>query len=115
MTVIAEKMRRDCAIGFVLATDLAYYLASKGMPFREAHEVTGKLVRRCEDRGTTLEELELAELREFSPVFSADVKSWLTLESSVKKRASTGGTAPAEVKKQIARLKKALGAMPRKR
>jgi len=103
-----ERMREACAGGFLLATDAADYLASKGMPFREAHEVVGNLVRHCEDEGVLLEEMELAELRKFSALFEDDIKDWLSLAAAVNRRDIRGGTAKNQVLFQITRLKELL-------
>jgi argininosuccinate lyase len=107
-TVDGERMRAAAERGFVLATDVADYLAAKGLPFREAHEVAGKLVRSCEDHDRRLEDLSLAELRKFSARFGADVKDWLSLDAAIDRRDVVGGTARRQVNKQIARLKKLL-------
>ncbi len=108
MKIDAERMRRACSTGFVLATDLADYLAGRGVPFRDAHEVSGKLVRHCEERGVGLEDLSLSELRSFSGAFEEDVKDWLSLEASVNRRSLVGGAATSEVARQIQRLKTVL-------
>ena len=108
MKVNPERMRRACATGFVLATDLADYLAARGVPFRRAHAIVGKMVRYCEDHDQSLESLPLERMQKFSPVFRADVKGWLTLEAAVQKRGTVGGTAPAQVKKQLARWRRLL-------
>jgi len=92
-----ERMRAAAAANFSLATDYADYLVRKGLPFREAHGVVGKMVRACEDRGISVESLSLDELRAFSPLFAEDALG-ITLESSVASRDVPGGTAPARVK-----------------
>lgn len=102
-------MKAATAQGFLLATDLAEYLVSKNVPFREAHEISGKLVRHCLLNNTTLESLSLNELREFSKSFGPDVRSWLDVEAAINKRSSVGGTAAARVKKEIGEAKKMLG------
>jgi argininosuccinate lyase len=104
-----ERMRRAADTGFVLATDVADYLAAKGLPFRDAHEVSGRLVRHCEEKNLKLEDLTLPELKKFSPLFGKDVKARLTLDAAVARRAVIGGTAKAQVERQIKRLKKLLG------
>jgi argininosuccinate lyase len=106
MKVRREKMKEAAATGFMLATDLADYLVRKGMPFRDAHEIVGKMVRRNEEEGRRLEDLGLDEMQKFSGLFDKDVKKWLSLEASVRRRNIIGGTAPAQVKKQLKRLKK---------
>jgi argininosuccinate lyase len=87
---------------------LADYLVRKGMPFREAHEVVARAVRAAEKLGKDLSELSLDTLREFAPSIEQDVFGALTLEGSVAARAHIGGTAPAQVRAQVARWMKAL-------
>lgn len=108
MEVDEEKMLASARTGFILATDLADYLAAKGMPFRQAHEVVGKIVRFCEKEGKTLEELDLKKLRSFSELFQSDVKKWVSIEGALKRRDVLGGTAPRQVSRQIRRLKNLL-------
>ncbi|HUT54515.1 MAG TPA: argininosuccinate lyase [bacterium] len=103
-----ERMRKAADSGFVLATDVADYLAEKGLPFRDAHEVAGKMVRQCEEKSLRIEELSLAELKKFSPLFAKDVKGWLTLDAAVARRDIAGGTAKKQVERQLKRLKKLL-------
>ncbi|MFO7275338.1 MAG: argininosuccinate lyase, partial [Bacillota bacterium] len=95
---MAQAVRRD----FSNATDMADYLAKKGMPFRQAHEVVGRLVLYCIERGKYLADCTLEELKEFSPLFEADVYEAIAPETCVNLRTSQGGTAPAEVERQIA-------------
>jgi argininosuccinate lyase len=108
-----ENMRRAAAEGFATATDLADYLVRKGMPFREAHEVVARAVRAAEKLGKDLSELPLASLKEFAHEIEQDVFAALTLEGSVAARAHVGGTAPHQVRAQVAawktQLAKALG------
>jgi len=104
-----ERMREAAKTGFVLATDVADYLAGKGMPFREAHEVVGKMVRSCEESGRGLEDLSLEELQGFSDLFGADVSDWISLDAAVTRRDVIGGTAPPRVAARIEALKKELG------
>ena len=100
-----EAMRQAALKGFATATDLADYLVRKGMPFRDAHEVVGKAVARCVERGIDLAELSLEELRGFSPAIDEDVFQYLTLEGSVAARDHFGGTAPNQVRQAIARAR----------
>jgi argininosuccinate lyase len=109
MKVNKENMEKSAKTGFVLATDLADYLATKGMPFREAHEVTGKMVRDCEDSDRGLEDLSLDELKKYSDLIEKDISNWLSLQAAVDRRDITGGTATGQVKKQIERVKKTIG------
>lgn len=96
-----EVMRRAAAAGFSLATDLADYLARKGLPFREAHAVVGRIVRHLHESGEELESLSLQELQVFSELFAADALDLLTVEQAVASRTSYGGTAPSAVRAQI--------------
>jgi len=104
-----ERMREQAGKGFSLATDLADYLAKKGLPFRKAHEVVGKLVAYCLDKGKDLTELSLKEFKEFSPLFEEDVLSLMSLEGSVNSRDVIGGTSLRRVKEEIERIKREEG------
>jgi argininosuccinate lyase len=95
--------------GFMTATDLADYLVTKGMPFRQAHSVVGKVVAHCLAQGKTLMELKLDELQQFARVIENDVFACLTVEGSVASRRSIGGTAPERVAEALARAEEALG------
>src|SRR2546428_5215233 len=101
LTFRADPMRRAAGEHFSTATDLADYLVRKGLPFRQAHEVVGRVVRHALDEGKALEDLTLAELRNFSPLFDGDVKDAITVEASLRARAATGGTAPAAVRPSL--------------
>ena len=91
--------------GFSTATDLADYLVRRGLAFRDAHEVVGKAVRFAGEKDCDLADLPLAELQSFSNKIEADVFDVLTLEGSAASRDHLGGTAPAQVRKQIRRLR----------
>jgi argininosuccinate lyase len=109
MTVNAEAMKQAAASGYATATDLADWLVREaGVPFRDAHHVTGKAVAMAEARKIGLEELPLKELQKLNAAITADVFQVLSVENSVKSRISYGGTAPQEVKKQIRAWKKRL-------
>ncbi len=108
ITVNKEAMRAAAAEGHATATDLADYLVRKGVPFREAHEAVAQAVRFAETRGTTLGELQLADLQQFSKLVTKEVFEALTLEGSLKSRSHIGGTAPARVKAAIAKARKSL-------
>jgi argininosuccinate lyase len=99
--VHSASMRRAAEGGFTNATDAADYLAKKGLPFREAHEVAGKLVRFCIENGKTLLELSLADYKKFSPLFENDILEALSLEAVVNRRTSRGGTAAKSVELQL--------------
>lgn len=109
ITVKAEAMRSAALQGYATATDLADYLVKKGLPFRDAHEAVAHAVRACDVKGCDLAELSLEELRTFSPLIEQDVFEVLTLEGSVNARDHVGGTAPAQVRAAIARLRTQLG------
>ena len=100
-----DKMADAAGGAFSTATDVAEYLVGKGLPFRDAHEVTGKLVAYCIDKGVDLTGLTLAEFMIFSDLFGPDVKKRLSAEASVRSRASEGGTAPSEVKRALKRAR----------
>ncbi len=102
-----EAMARAAAGGFSLATDLADYLAKKGVPFREAHRVVGSLVRRLAEEGRDLESLTLEELKAAHPAFAADALKLLNLKGAVASRTSYGGTAPEAVRRQLEEAKTA--------
>jgi argininosuccinate lyase len=109
VSVDAASMRAAAAQGFATATDLADYLVKKGLPFREAHEVVARAVRRAAERGVDLSELPLAELQGFSALIDADALEKLTLEGSLSARDHIGGTAPSQVRRAIAQARKDLG------
>jgi argininosuccinate lyase len=90
--------------GFSLATDMAEWLVREGVPFREAHEVTGAAVRRCEELGCDLRELTDSQLAEVSAYLTPEVRDVLTVEGSVGSRTGRGGTAPERVREQLAEL-----------
>ena len=103
LTVDAEAMRRVAMTGFSTATDLADWIVRKlDVPFREAHHITGRLVKLAESEGCDLAELPLAEMQKIEPRISKDVFSVLTVEKSVASRTSFGGTAPTNVRRAIA-------------
>jgi argininosuccinate lyase len=101
-----EHMRTAAESDFSLATELADYLAMQGVPFRQAHETAGRVVRFCEEQGKTFADLDLATLRRFSRSFQEDVLKRLSVDQALKARNLPGGTAPTNVKKVIRREKK---------
>ena len=96
-----ERMRQAVRGDFSNATDMADYLVRKGMPFRQAHEVVGRVVQYCLKQGMTLEEMDVEQLRAFSDLFDADAVQVLQPEAVLEARRSHGGTAPEAVKHQI--------------
>lgn len=113
LKVNEERMLAAARGDFSTATDLADYLARRGLPFREAHAVVGRLVQQCLAAGKTLEDLTLEELQAASPLFGADAMAALTVEASVAARTSRGGTAPAQVAAALARAEEFLAARRR--
>ena len=101
--------------GFLTATDMADYLAKKGVPFRSAHEITGKTVAYCIKNGKNLQNITFQELKNISPRFDKDVFEHIKLTSSVQKKNTYGGTAKKQVEFQITRLAKKLGNKPKLR
>jgi argininosuccinate lyase len=99
------RMLQATQKGYLNATELADYLVTKGMPFRSAHEVTGKVVRLAIGGSKGIEELELKELRRFSKLIGKDVYPALAVESCISRRDSYGGTSKKMVKVQMAKLK----------
>jgi argininosuccinate lyase len=103
-----EKMSHALKGDFSNATDLADDLAAKGLPFREAHEIVGKTVRWCLENRRTLESLSLAELKQFSPLFTDSTLALLPHDAVMKARTSSGGAAPSAVRQQLALARKTL-------
>lgn len=101
MTVNGERMRAGARGGFMVATDLADHLAARGVPFRDAHEVVGRIVLLCEREGRTLQDLTLEELRAASPAFAADALEAIDIDAVVARRVSAGGTGHEAVRAQI--------------
>ncbi len=107
-----DKMRQACSEGYLNATDVADYLAKKGLPFRDAHEVVGKVVKYAIDQGLRLEELSLPQWQEFSPLFESDILEMVQIEACIAARASQGGTAPAQVREAVKRSRELLDKFP---
>lgn len=103
-----DQMKKALSAGFVLATDLADYLAAKGVPFRSAHRISGEIVAYCQGKGQELKDLKLEELKRFDKAFAQDVFHWLDELHAVDRRTSTGGTARKNVRRELARADKAL-------
>jgi argininosuccinate lyase len=105
-----ERMRAAAELGYATATDLADWLVREaGAPFREAHHITGAAVKLAEARGVALDQLSLAELQKIDARIDARVYQALSVDASVAARASYGGTAPDEVRRQVAAARRALG------
>ncbi|MBR5182592.1 MAG: argininosuccinate lyase [Clostridiales bacterium] len=101
MTIRKDNMEAAALKGFTNATDLADYLVKKGLPFRETHAISGKLVHYCIENNTSLEKLPLETLKEFSPAFEEDVYDAISLKTCVEGRSLIGGPAPETVKKYL--------------
>ena len=107
LTINAARMRAaiDPAM---LATDLAEYLVRKGVPFREAHELTGQAVRHAIEQSTTLDQLSLADFKALSSVFEADVSQVFDISTSIARKNASGGTAPEAVRQQLTKAREIL-------
>ena len=109
-TFRTERMRAAAELGYATATDLADWLVrAAGIPFREAHHITGAAVKLAESRGVALDALPLADLQEIDGRIGEGVFAALSVDASVAARASHGGTAPVEVMKRVAEARAALG------
>jgi argininosuccinate lyase len=106
MRVRPKRMEQAAASGYLNATELADYLVSKKLPFREAHEIVGKIIVRASELGLPLESVPLRDYQNFSPLFADDLYGWLDLKKAVSRRKEPGGTAPATVRRAIANLRK---------
>ena len=100
-----DNMYKAASRGFLNATDCADYLTKKGLPFRDAYKVSGKLVYYCTEHDKTLETLGIEELRQFSPLFGEDVYAALSLDTCVRQRKSFGGPSPEQTAMQLDALK----------
>jgi argininosuccinate lyase len=96
-----ERMEQAASDPNLLATDLAEYLVKKGMPFREAHEIVGKLVADATEKGTKLNAVALANLKKLSPLFDVDVADVFEVRRSLAARRAIGAPSPENVKAQI--------------
>ncbi|HJB56841.1 MAG TPA: argininosuccinate lyase, partial [Candidatus Flavonifractor intestinipullorum] len=105
LTIRAKNMQRAASGGFINATDCADYLVKKGMPFREAYMIVGKLVNFCIKTGETLDTLPLKDFRAVSQIFDEDVYQALELNTCVNGRKVYGGPAAESVQQQIDHIK----------
>jgi len=108
VAVNEERARVAASTGYMNATELADYLVRRGMPFREAHEVVGKVVMRAIEFGKEIDEVPLAELQTFSELVDADVYEALALEATLNSKSQIGGTARATVSEALALAKQTL-------
>jgi len=109
MRVNEDRMREGALGGFMAATDLADLLATRGVPFREAHEIVGRIVLDCERAGRTLQDLTPDELKAASAEFGDDALSAVDIDAVVARRDTFGGTAPDRVDEQLTLAREALG------
>ena len=109
ITVNSPAMEQAALKGYATATDLADYLVKKGLPFRDAHEIVAHAVKAATSHQVDLSELPLAVLQEFNPAIEKDVYDCLSLHGSLHARSTLGGTAPGQVRLQIARHRARLG------
>ncbi|MBD5646578.1 MAG: argininosuccinate lyase [Desulfovibrio sp.] len=109
-----ERMREACSAGFLNATELADYLVAQGLPFREAHHVTGEAVAAAERENKGLEDLTLPELQALSPRIGEDVYKVLQCAAAVERRETPGGTGPRSVERQLEDMRRWLEAATRK-
>lgn len=107
LTFNGERMAELAPQGFSLATDVAEWLVREGVPFRDAHEIAGACVRRCEELGCDLPDLTDDQLAAVSPALTPDVRAVLTVDGSVASRSGRGGTAPVRVGEQLDELRSA--------
>ncbi len=108
LRVNAERMGAAAVESYTLATDLADYLAQRGVPFRQAHEAVGRLVRYAEERGKALGQLSLEEYRRFSPLFEQDVLGRLDARAAIEARDVPGGTSSRRVTAALKRARQRL-------
>lgn len=111
MTVNGDHTRQVLESDFSNATDMADYLAKKGLPFRQAHAVVGNAVHYCIEHHKVLLDLSMEEFRSMSPLFEEDIKEALSIENCVKNRESYGGTGPKSVARQQTHAEKAIASM----
>ncbi len=111
MTVNGDHTRQVLESDFSNATDMADYLAKKGLPFRQAHAVVGNAVHYCIEHHKVLLDLSMEEFRSMSPLFEEDIKEALSIENCVKNRESYGGTGPKSVERQQTHAEKVIASM----
>ena len=109
VTFHVARLREAAKEGYSTATDVAEYLVRKGLPFRKAHEVTGRIVLYCSGKKKSFEDLTLTELKKFSSLISEDIYTVVSPEESVRRKKSMGSTSPEEVRRQMKRLMRRLG------
>ena len=106
MRIQSNNMSKAATGGFTNATDAADYLVKKGLPFRDAHEVIGKIVSYCIEKGIGISDVKLEQLKSFSPLFEQDIYDAISLSTCVNARKTKGGTATEMVLNEIKSAKK---------
>ena len=109
LTVDRSTIAKTATSGYLLATEVADYLVTKGAPFREAHEITGRIVRHALEHGLDLQDVSLADLRMYSDRFEKDVMDAMTLEGAVERKAQVGGTARKRVEGRLKTWERLIG------
>ncbi len=105
IVALTDNMEKAAKQGYINATDLADYLAKKGVPFREAYKMVGEIVKEAVEKGVTLEEIPLSDYQKKSAAFEADLFDAIDLATCVNKRTSEGGTAVSSVEKQLSSIR----------
>ena len=105
MKVKEENMEQAAKYGYMNATDAADYLVSKGIPFRDCHEIIGKIVLYCINRGIAIEEMTMDEFKSFSPEFDKDIYDKISIRSCISAKKSKGSTSFESVKAQLKEIK----------
>ena len=105
MTVRSDRYEEDLEGGFLLATELADYLVTRGVAFRQAHHIAGRVVAHCEEAGGDFRLLDVPTLRQFHSSFDDEVLHWLKPRQAAERRTSLGGTASGEIDRQVQKLK----------
>jgi len=100
-----ERMQRAVEDGFMNATDVADYLAERGVPFRDAHEITGRIVQFCLTNNKRIDDLSLDEFKRFSAKFDKSIYDYLKVEAVVARRSASGGTARQNVLRRLKELR----------
>jgi argininosuccinate lyase len=108
------KLREAASDPALVATELADYLVAAGVPFREAHDIVGKVLRAAESDGKSIREMPLERLKEFSPHFGNDFANMLSVESALARRAAPGGTAPSSVRAALDDFDRRISALEEK-
>jgi argininosuccinate lyase len=106
MQLKIDRLKKSVEYGFMTATDMADYLTMKGLPFRDAHEVVGKVVSYCIKNNKLLSELTISELKKFSVKFKKDIFNFIKIEKSVNRKDVIGGTSKRQVLRRIAEIEK---------